>query len=438
MNGLLKQRFEDAQSKEESSLMEEAFSEYLKILEEATLSDAFILSHLGTKFRRLDQSQVFVDKINQFDFGEVKKKKFVNDSYLYCLYKTDIQGYEYSEDTFDKFISSAERIVDNCEQKPAEQFNFNPYVLTVYKVVQVLKHRATTSYYQELKWINKLNPELLPVEPKEIQAQNGKKYEMASYKEFYYQVKTRCLEKTEKFEECVEYCDKALTLFDKLHYRNGLWFTARKLYCQCMITGRQQDIDNYKEIAEQNKFWYMYHKLSNIYFSNGELQAAIYYSSKALVSDEFDPEKMINLLYDIGLISENINQIHASKLFYEAVLYYRNLAGWHIPEDLRFAEKELNLSREKEPNVDKLRNFAIEIIKKRDNLIFGKVSKINKEKKFGFICYDKNKSMYFSLRSIKVPISLGDRVLFNIGIVNDKQCAMDVYKFGGNNGKDFN
>ena len=105
---------------------------------------------------------------------------------------------------------------------------------------------------------------------------------------------------------------------------------------------------------------------------------------------------------------------------------------------MRFAEKELNLSREKEPNVDKLRNFAIEIIKKRDNLIFGKVSKINKEKKFGFICYDKNKSMYFSLRSIKVPISLGDRVVFNIGIVNDKQCAMDVYKFGGNNGKDFN
>ena len=59
----LQERFEQAVLKEESSLMEEAFSEYLQILKEASLADYYVLSHLGTKLRKLDQAQVFVDKI---------------------------------------------------------------------------------------------------------------------------------------------------------------------------------------------------------------------------------------------------------------------------------------------------------------------------------------------------------------------------------------
>lgn len=434
----LQERFEQAVLKEESSLMEEAFSEYLQILKEASLADYYVLSHLGTKLRKLDQAQVFVDKINQFDYEEVKKKKFLNDSYLYCLYKTDIQSYEYSEETFDKFISSAEKVVNNCEQKSAEQFNFNPYVLTVYKVIQVMKCRSATNYYQELKWINKLNPDLLPINAKEIQANNGKKYEMASYKEFYYQVKTKCLEKVERYEDCVEYCDIALNSFEKFHYGNKLWFTARQLYCECMISGKNEDIVNYKDVAETNKFWYMYHKLANIYLSTGNVTEALYYSSKALLSDVFDPDKMINLLHDLGLLFENVGQITKAKLFYEAVLYYRNLAGWFISEELRFAEKEFNLSRQKEPNVEVLKKLVLEVIKSKDSLIAGKVLKLDRDKKFGFISYNSGQSMYFSLRLIRVSISLGDRVLFKIGIVNDKQCAIDVYKVGGKNGKDFN
>lgn len=437
MNEILKQKFENAISKE-SSCMEESFSDYLQILQEATLQDAYILSKLGTRLRHLGAAQDFVDKIETFNYEDVKQKKYVNDSYLYCLYNAKVSGYEYKDETFQDFIKTAEKIVDNCEQKSVDQFNFNPYVLTVYKVIQTLRHRATTSYYQELKWINKLNPELLPIEPKEIQAQNGKKYEMASYKEFYYQVKTRCLEKTERYEDCVDYCDKALTIFDKLHYRNGLWFTARKLYCHCMITGNEADINNYKEISEQNKFWYMFHKLANIYLSSGNISEALYYSSKALLSDEFDSDKMINLLYDLGMLFENIGQITVAKNFYEALLYYRDSAGWSIPEELRFAEKELNLSRQTEPNVKALKNFALEVIKSKDSLQFGRISKLDKTKKFGFISYNAGQSMYFSLRAIKLSLSLGDKVLFNIGIINDKKCAIDVYKIGGNNGKNIN
>lgn len=433
MNEILKQKFENAIAKE-PFLMEEAFSDYLQILQEATLSDAYILSKLGTRLRHLGAAQEFVDKIDTFNYEDVKQKKYVNDSYLYCLYNAKVSAYEYNEETFQEFIEVSEKIVTNCEQKSCEEYNYNPYVLTVHKVIQVLRSRPSTNYFQELKWINKLNPELLPSQPKEIQAGNGKTYELASLKEFYYQVKTRCLEKIENFEECVECCNTALNLFDKLHYRNGLWFAARKLYCECMITGKKEDIENYKEIAERHKFWYMFHKLSNIYLSSGDLENALYYSAKALLSDEFDSEKMINLLYDLGLLFENSNEKFKAKAFYESVLYYRSLAGWHIPEELRFVEKELNLFRDKKPNIEQLRGFALEVIKSKENLIWGKVININKERKFGFIRYDKDKSMYFSLKTIKVPLEIGNKVLFKIETVNEKLCATDIYKIGGNNG----
>ena len=426
MNELLRSRYEKAELLESSS-MEDAFSEYLKILEDATLTDAFILSKLGWKFKKHGKAQLYVDKIRAYDYEEVKKRKYVNDAYLYCLYSVEIAQYVYAEETFEQFMSTAELITDNCEQLGVDRFILNPFVLTVYKVVQVLKHRATTSYYQELKWINKLNPDLLPIEPKEIQAQNGRTYEMASYKEFYYQVKTKCLEKTEKFEECIQLCDVALNTFDKLHYRNGLWFSARKLYCECLQSGKTEDIESYKEIAEKHNFWYMYHKLSNLYFSFGDIDKALYYSCKAMLSDVFDQEKMINLIYDIGMLFENTNNSVKSKNFYEAALYFRSSLGWFVPEELRFAEIEFNLTRDKKPNIELLRNHALDVIKNIDGLKFGIVSNLNPAEKYGFIKYDGNKSMYFSLKTINIRPRVNDKVYFKIGTVNNRPCAVDIY-----------
>lgn len=429
MNESLKSRYEKAELLEISST-EDATSEYLKILEEAKLSDAFILSTVGRKLRKLGRSQLFIDKIKQYPYEEVKKRKYVNDAYLYCLYSVEIAQYVYVEETFENFINTAKLITDNCEQLGVDQFNFNPYVLTVYKVVQVLKHRASTSYFQELKWINKLNPELLPIEPKEIQAQNGRTYEMASYKEFYYQVKTKCLEKIEKFEECIKLCETALYTFEKLHYGNRLWFSARELYCECLKSGNKEDIEHYREIAEEHHFWYMYHKLANLYFSYGDVDKALYYSCKAILSDVFDQEKMINLIFDIGMLFENTNNSAKAKSFYEAALYYRSSLGWFLPEELRFAEKEFNLARNQQPNIVQLKNYALEAIKKVDSLKFGIISNINLDKKYGFIKYDGNKSMYFSLKIIKIRPKLNDKVYFKIGTINDKPCAVDIYKIG--------
>lgn len=437
MNELLKDRYERAKILE-SSNMDEALNEYIKILDDATLEDAYILSNIGNILRKNGKAHNFVEKIKQYNYEDVKLRDYVNRSYLYALYSDKIQNYEYSEDSFNSFIETAEFIVDNSNQLDADQYIFNPYVLTVYKVIHILRTRAATNYYKELKWINKLNPDMLPDTPKQILASNGKEYEMASFKEFYYQVKTKCLEKIGRFSECIKCCEEALNIFEKFHYRNDLWFTARKLYCECLESGKEEDIQKYKQIAEKNNFWYMYHKLSEIYFSNGELESALHYSCKALLSDEFDAEKMINLLYDIAVLFENQHKFEKSKVFYGVTLFYRASFGWYIPEELRFAEKEYDLKRDYCPDDNKLKKYALDVLKEKENLHFGIVSKIVKDKKFGFIKYNNNCSMYFNLKRIKIKVQEKDKVYFTIINENDKLSAGCIYKVGGENVKNFN
>ena len=139
---------------------------------------------------------------------------------------------------------------------------------------------------------------------------------------------------------------------------------------------------------------------------------------------------MINLIFDLGILFENSNELDKAKEFYEATLYYRSSFGWFIQEELRFAEKEFCLNRDRPPNIKQLLNRALEVIKKTDELKFGTISKINYDKKFGFIQYNGVKSMYFSLKKIKIHLKENDNVYFKIGSVNNKLCAVDVYRTG--------
>lgn len=147
---------------------------------------------------------------------------------------------------------------------------------------------------------------------------------------------------------------------------------------------------------------------------------------------------MINLLYDIAVLFENQHKFEKSKVFYGVTLFYRTSFGWYIPEELRFAEKEYDLKRDYCPDDNKLKKYALDVLKEKENLHFGIVSKIVKDKKFGFIKYNNNCSMYFSLKRIKIKVQEKDKVYFTIINENDKLSAGCIYKVGGENVKNFN
>ena len=133
----------------------------------------------------------------------------------------------------------------------------------------------------------------------------------------------------------------------------------------------------------------------------------------------------------IGLSSDKKKQnIDKAKHFYGASLYYRNLFGWYIPEELRFAEKEYALNREETPIINKLRQNALDVLKQKEILNFGIVNKIIQDKKYGFIRYNVNCSIYFNLKRIKVKLKEKDKVYFSILQEDNKEFADCIYKIG--------
>lgn len=397
-------------------------------MNDCSVKDAFILSQVGIYLRKLNESGAFINKLTELGLNVLIKNQYVLNAYIWCLYDVEIKSYEYSEDieAFNKFQATAQFITNNCKQLSSEESHKNPYILTIKKYIRIIKNRAYANPHNILEWVNKLNPELLSMEP-----QKWNDFSVPSDKEFYYYIRSKALEKTNSFEECIKCCERALTVFEnqKLHYGNNIWFIARKLYCKCRLNLSIDTIRDYEKVTEKYKFWYMYHKVSELYFSIGETKKALICSLKALLSDNFDCEKMINLFFDIGLLLETENYKREAKMFYHCAAHHRSQFRWYINEELRFAIKEYEIDIEENVDHLKLKEVAANILIRIDGFIKGKITMVDISKKFGFITYDKNKSIHFNFKTLNRKIDKDKDIIFKIGynLKNKKETAIEAF-----------
>lgn len=375
---------------------------------------------------------------NGDEVTNTSKERYYN-QLCWILYKKTISAYdeEQTSNNFEEFIQKAEYIVENCHQKEADVWLENPYVLTVLKVVKTYNKKNFKNYSKILEWISKLDPNILSEEVFKFKDSEGKDRELASAKEFYYQHISKVYEKLRKFEECVAICDLGLEEIKRWHYRNHIWIRARRYYSNCMITDDfDEAIKEYIYLAEKENHWFMFHKVSSLYFSKGRIDDALSYASKALVaSRRFDIEKMINLVYDIGILLQAKSKSNQANIFFQACGYYRNLREWKLSEELRFIIKENNIDISKTFDIYKLKSIVREYLPQLSNLkiddskVFtGRVHKIlvNGD---GFIERKNNESLYFRVRENKGFI-IGDTVNFEIGYNKDqKPIAVNVKKY---------
>lgn len=398
-----------------------------KYFESINTLNTFELSNIGRKLKKVNPGY-FIEKMKSFNIDEIKSNEYLSNAYFYCYYEEKIKYYEYDEDTFQDFLNDAEFIVSNCSQLELEKSLLNPYLLTIYKVVKIFS-RHSSRYNIILDWINLINIEETPNDPIKIEGSNGEATEMASYKEFFYQHKAKYLEKTFNYKECIEVCDQALQTCSKLHYKNEVWLTARKLYSQCMLDQNETSIQNYISLADKYHHWYMYHKIANIYFSLNNLSEALYFSCKALILNKIDEKAMVNLIYDIGIFLTNSSRKDDANIFYEYSIYIKTIYGWKINEELKFIQKELKITSPTKPSLKKLYKISLEIVCSHDNLITGKILKFNKEKKFGFILDDFGNKQHFNKAICNYSnLKINDLVLFQLTNSKKGKTCKYVYK----------
>ena len=387
--------------------------------------------------------ELLPEEANQYEVdGEVRNyeslKQQILNQQCWALYKQKIKSFSDEEagDKFQEFLKAAEWIVINCKQKEADVHSDNPFVLTVLRVVRAYNRKNHKRYNKILEWITKLDPAKLSDEPYPFTDSEGKEREKASPKEYYFQYLSKAYEKMEEYQKCIEVCDAALEYFrgKKLHYKNHVWFRARREYCNCLLASNfEQAIDEYIKIAEREKHWFMYHKVASLYFRRSFFNEALIYAAKAFVSHKLVPEKMINLIFDMGLFLQATSKLRDAIVFFHACAYHRDFNEWNLSEELKFIIEENGIDYKKASDTSAM----LKIAQGYYNVPASETGNIKMimQNKDGFIKKKDGIDIYFSSRENK-DFQVGDEVEFNISKDRqDRPIAINIKKVRKNHGR---
>ncbi len=371
--------------------------------------DAYLLYDYGRALRKEKENSKFIEICNGLnDKQDIINNKWIISILCWCIYDSYIKNYsvDNKEDFYD-FIKKAEYIKNNCEQLNTNEHCKNPYVLTIRKVVKIYNERASKNYKEIIKWLSYLDPDKLSEDVFSFQDENGKDREMASLKEFYYQHMAKAFEKTEKYEDCVKICETAFQQINRFHYRNNTWLKARMYFSKCMLQESQEHLENaigeYKELAYNEDYWFMYHKLSQICFRYNKAKEALQYASKAFCC-RFEYEKMVNLMSDTALLWQAAGDNSKAKLFFQASAFYRKRQAWSFSEELQFAISTLEIDIEEKPNIKVLQSISADYVKAiegKNKRLEGKIDNILTHGKSGFIKPNNGgPNIYFNMKDV--------------------------------------
>jgi len=405
--------------------------------EKSSKSDPYLLFDYGKMLRKVNESEIFVNICR--DLGNdnpVMSNKWIISTLCWCLYDAYIKNYTFTNtDDFEPFLKRAKYVVDNCEQMDGTEHFKTPYFITIKKVIKIYNDKASTNYKEILKWLSHLDPDKLSEDVFCFQDNEGKEREIASPKEFYYQHMAKSLEKSNKFEDCVIICDTALKQIKKFHYRNHIWLQARMYYCKCMLQDDiETAIEEYKNLAQKENYWFMFHKISQICFRYNKINDALLYACKAY-NTRFEHEKMVNLLFDTALLWQAKGDNSKAIIFFQATAFYRNRQGWFISEELNYVVSSLNIDIDKKPDINQILRISKEHVASIEGTpirILGEIINILPHGKAGFIKPKQGSSnIYFNVKDVseKRHVAVGDIVEYDIKQVKDnKTKAVNISK----------
>lgn len=413
----------------------EAYDILIREIIEKQEFNIYAYASYGRICRRLNKQEEFLQAIKPLLLSEEIVDftvEFFADIIGWCLY--DLYISKYDEDSDYDIIEKSQFILKHCKQKELNEYKFNPLVFTIFKIVKVLKDRSSVNYKKIIELLELLDPLKLPLDNVQtIKGPNDREMELASTREVYYQDLTKAYEKTREFEKAYTLCDKALTENTKWHYRNDLWIKARKYYCLCLANvDFNINIEEYKKIVEEKKFWFLYHNLGNLLIAHSQIDEGFYYLCLALEIFP-DPEYKYGVMIDIANILLNVyNKENDAKKFYQAALYFRTVNGWTIGNSLDFRKKQFNLSDTAKPNLFELKKLALEYAVNIKPFKVGNIKKIDTNKGFGFIkLLDGTKDIYFKTKNIRNKnhyLDLNTFVTFEVQQYNNKEEAIKIEK----------
>lgn len=204
------------------------------------------------------------------------------------------------------------------------------YIVTVFRVVELLQKNINPDYSKILIWLEKLDSESLSTETKEYEI-NGKKIKQSSQREKYYSYLSKAYEKSGDLKKAKEFSEVALKNLKEFTNNSDIWF-SRRIAEAYILEGRLTEaLSIYKEIMKKKNDWFIQNEVSNIYFKMKN-----YNESKKMLLDSIlsygDLDKKVNLFMNFYLNAPAYN-LEEQKIALTALKIYLKIkvdSNWNL------------------------------------------------------------------------------------------------------------
>lgn len=326
--------------------------------------------------------------------------------YSWLLYDRHIKNF--NENDPGAAEPSIEKILELVGQQDKREEKENSYpcpaTIGVMKLLKAYK-KPNLNIAKTRYWLEKLAPEKLSRREVTFLAGDGQERESASDFENYCSIKTNLLLKTEQYEDCIAWCDKALSELPNLHYNNQVWFQRRKALSLVKL-GRVEEAEAIFEHILEDKAgqkWFIQAELSEIYVEEKDYENGLKYAAEAALTGK-DYDKKARLFFNMSRIyawlgEKDKGKDHAKlvrainrQFEYQDRPEYIEMYGYFGLEDRDGDDWK--------PLVGKCRQYWQETCFQGRQQHTGKIKLLHRNGKSGIITGEGGRDYFFSVREI--------------------------------------
>jgi tetratricopeptide (TPR) repeat protein len=370
---------------------------------------AFCLRKIG----QVDQACQIANEVNERWPGFE-----MNHSLLaWCIYDLEInRAPEEIKKNESDYFGAVNKILNLVKQD-----QYSPYTRTIFKVIEYLE-KSSVNYPAEyiLTWLEKLNPNQLSLDTWEGKDGKGRTIEHASYKEKWYTEKCKALFESNRFQECIEFCEQTLGLFGRLHYSNDKWIKRRIALSYEALNTPEKAAEWLEQILDSKSEWYIQFEMARFQLKLGNHEQALKYASEAALNRQ-GLEFKWKLFQMMAIMLKQMGEIELAKQHGLLATKIRIENEWKIPQELHNLLNDMGVNPEASSSAQQIEKQLIAYwrsIKLADlPKNYGYIKNIVSSGKSGFIMGDDRREYYFRIDSFegdKNIIAPGLRVDFYV------------------------
>lgn len=343
---------------------------------------------------------------------------YLRNLYAWCIFDLELKR----EDTEiakneRQFFKAANAILDLVE--PGQ---YSPAARTVMEVVDYLRSKTTPPAAEIFEWLDRLEVDQLSAVASRGPDGKGKTVGYASDREKWYAARCRTLFELGRYQECINWSERALSEFQTFHHDNDIWFKWRIALSQAELGYKESAIAEIEELLSRKKDWFFYHKIAEYLFDLGRPDEALERAVEAVLAPgQSDLGFKWKLILLMGRIYETQSEPDKARQHVLLAFKVHQEQEWKIPPELSQAVSELGVDVNAQETAKELYQELRRHWKSHrvSNLKAGKgaITSMLGHGKAGFIRDDAGKDYYFKVSSFQGSRNLlkpGQRVVFHI------------------------